>query len=66
MTPRASIVCTDMLEELGALGSVDIQEFPMSLIPVERDVLSMELPCGAYRKIFLVCHRLLQTSSYTE
>lgn len=35
------------------LGSVDISEFPMALIPLERDLLSMELGAQSYKEIFL-------------
>lgn len=53
MCPRVTSVCASTLEDLGVLGSVDIHEFPMVLIPLERDVLSMELGSQAYRDIFL-------------
>lgn len=46
-------VCASTLEDLGVLGSVDIFEFPMALIPLERDVLSMELGAQSYKDIFL-------------
>lgn len=52
-TPRITSVCTNMLEELGVLGSIELLELPMSLIPLEKDVLSMELGPQNYKDIFL-------------
>lgn len=46
-------MCASILEDLGVLGSVDIHEFPMALIPLEQDLLSMELGAQAYKDIFL-------------
>lgn len=40
--PRMSVVCTTLLSDLGVLGSLDIQEFQLGLIPMEKDVLSLE------------------------
>ena len=65
LAPRVTSICATTLEDQGVLGSVDIHELPMSLIPLERDVLSMELGAQAYKDIYLVremritnCHSL--------
>lgn len=54
LSPRITSVCASTLEDLGVFGSVDLHEFPMTLIPLERDVLSLELGAQAYKDIFLV------------
>lgn len=53
LCPHVTSVCASILEDLGVLGSVDIYEFPMALIPLERDLLSMELGSKAYKDVFL-------------
>lgn len=53
LCPRVTSVCASTLEDLGVLGSVDIYEFPMALIPLERDLLSMELGASSYKDVFL-------------
>ncbi|BGP14406.1 hypothetical protein JCM10213_004530 [Rhodosporidiobolus nylandii] len=42
VVPRMTSLCTSVLSDLGVLGSLDIQEFQLGLIPLERDVLSLE------------------------
>lgn len=34
--------CTQLLTNLGVLGSIDIHDFQMGFIPVDPDVLSLE------------------------
>ena len=46
-------VCASVLEDLGVFGSVEMHELPLSLIPLERDVLSLELGAHSYRDIYL-------------
>jgi hypothetical protein len=55
MVPRISALCTSILQETGVYGQIDIEAFPMELIPLEKDVLSMEVP-DSYKSIFLVSH----------
>ncbi|GAA6000399.1 hypothetical protein JCM10207_007996 [Rhodosporidiobolus poonsookiae] len=50
--PRMSTLCTTVLSDLGVLGSLDIQELQLGLIPLERDVLSLEVE-EAWRKLEL-------------
>lgn len=52
MAPRVTSVCANALEEFGVLGSVELVEFPLAVIPLERDLLSLELEAGGYRDIF--------------
>ncbi|KAI5479038.1 ATP binding protein [Pseudohyphozyma bogoriensis] len=42
VVPRMTTLCTSTLSDLGVLGSLDIQEFQLGLIPLERDLLSLE------------------------
>lgn len=53
LAPRVTSVCASVLEDLGVFGSVEMHELPMSLIPLERDVLSLELGARSYRDIYL-------------
>lgn len=42
--PRRRMMCEKVLEEEGVWGEVKIGEYHLDLIPVDNDVLSMELP----------------------
>lgn len=46
-------LCTAALSELGVLGSIEIQEFQLGLIPLENDLLSLEMD-NVWRKLCLV------------
>ncbi|GAA5858455.1 hypothetical protein JCM8547_007314 [Rhodosporidiobolus lusitaniae] len=50
--PRMTALCTNALSNLGVLGSLDVQEFQLGLIPLERDVLSLEVD-DAWKKLEL-------------
>lgn len=54
-------LCTTVLSDLGVLGSIEIQEFQLGLIPLEKDVLSLEHE-DVWRKITLVRLRLCWTN----
>ena len=41
--PRRTLVCNKILEEAGVLGDISVEELPLYFIPLEQDVLSMEL-----------------------
>ncbi|GAA5979504.1 hypothetical protein JCM11641_005416 [Rhodosporidiobolus odoratus] len=43
VVPRMTTLCTATLSDLGVLGSLDIEEFQLGLIPLEKDVLSLEV-----------------------
>ncbi|GAB1606185.1 vacuolar protein sorting-associated protein 33B-like [Argonauta hians] len=43
MTPRKLNVCEEVLEREGVYGYVSVEEFNLDLIPLDRDVLSLEL-----------------------
>jgi hypothetical protein len=58
MIPRINTVCTSILQDNGVYGQIDIEAFPLELIPLEKDVLSLEVP-DSYKSIFLVSPSVL-------
>lgn len=58
VVPRMTTVCTTLLSDLGVLGSIDVQEFQLGLIPLEKDLLSLESE-DVWRKLALVSHSLV-------
>ncbi|GAA6038956.1 hypothetical protein JCM8097_000593 [Rhodosporidiobolus ruineniae] len=52
VVPRMTTLCATVLSDLGVLGSLNIQELQLGLIPLERDVLSLEVD-DAYKKLEL-------------
>ncbi|TNY17677.1 putative ATP binding protein [Rhodotorula diobovata] len=42
VVPRMTTLCTTLLSDLGVLGSIEVQELQLGLIPLEKDVLSLE------------------------
>ncbi|KAJ3096942.1 hypothetical protein HDU97_005417 [Phlyctochytrium planicorne] len=50
--PRKTIVCEQVLEEEGVLGDINLGEYHLDIIPLDEDVLSLELD-GAFRDVFL-------------
>jgi hypothetical protein len=53
LVPRATELCRCILEEEGVLGDVVLKSYELGFLPVEPDVLSLELD-GSARDIFLV------------
>lgn len=53
IVPRRTLVCNKILEDAGVLGDVSVEEFPLYLIPLEQDVLSLELP-DSFGELYLV------------
>lgn len=52
--PRRTLVSNQILEEEGVIGDVSVAEFPLYFLPLENDVLSLELP-DAFSDLYLVC-----------
>ncbi|GMK53666.1 hypothetical protein CspeluHIS016_0102520 [Cutaneotrichosporon spelunceum] len=52
LVPRVTELCRRVLEDEGVIGDVTLAEFKLELIPIENDVLSLELDDVA-RDIFL-------------
>lgn len=57
MSPRVTTLCTQALKDDGVFGTVDIQAFPLELVPLEKDVLSLEYP-DSYAAMYQVSLRL--------
>jgi hypothetical protein len=51
--PRRTLVSNKILEDEGVLGDVNVSEFPMYFLPLEEDVLSLELG-DALMELYLV------------
>lgn len=51
--PRRTLVSNTILEEAGIIGDVNIAEFPLYFMPLEQDVLSLEME-GAFSDLYLV------------
>ncbi len=51
--PRRTLVSNKILEEEGVLGDVNVSEFPMYFLPLEHDILSLELE-DAFVEMYLV------------
>ncbi|KAK2757077.1 hypothetical protein FQN54_005046 [Arachnomyces sp. PD_36] len=41
--PRRTLVCNKILEDEGVMGDANVVEFPLYFLPLEKDVLSLEL-----------------------
>ncbi|KAL6248984.1 Vacuolar protein-sorting-associated protein 33 [Rhinocladiella similis] len=50
--PRRTLVSNKILEDEGVLGDVNISELPLYFLPLEEDMLSMELD-GAFHDLYL-------------
>ena len=51
--PRRTLVSNSVLEETGIIGDVSIAEFPLYFMPLEQDVLSLELE-DSFSDLYLV------------
>ena len=51
--PRRTLVSNAVLEEAGVIGDVNIAELPLYFLPLEQDVLSLELK-DAFSDLYLV------------
>lgn len=54
-SPRRTLVGNAVLEEAGIVGDVNIAEFPLQFLPLEQDILSLELD-DAFGDLYLVRH----------
>lgn len=48
-------LCTTILADAGVLGSIDVQDFQLGFIPLDKEVLSLEYE-DVYKRIYLVNH----------
>ena len=51
--PRRTLVSNSVLEETGIIGDVSISELPLYFMPLEQDVLSLELE-DSFSDLYLV------------
>ncbi|KAI7853803.1 Sec1-like protein [Circinella umbellata] len=51
--PQRTRVCERILEEQGVFGSITIGDYAMDWIPLEDDLISMELDPGTWKEIYL-------------
>lgn len=51
--PRRTLVSNKILEEEGVLGDVNVSEFSLYFLPLENDVLSLELE-DSFTNLYLV------------
>lgn len=58
LIPRRTLVCNKILEDIGVLGDVSVEELPLYFVPLEQDVLSLELE-DSFGDLYLVCLKLL-------
>jgi len=54
--PRRTILCERILEEEGVYGDITLNEIHLDIIPLEDDVLSLELH-DSFKELFLVKSR---------
>ncbi|KAJ1819282.1 Vacuolar protein-sorting-associated protein 33 [Coemansia sp. RSA 2675] len=52
LVPRRTLLCERVLEEEGVLGDITIGEYRMDFIPLESDLLSLELP-STFKELYL-------------
>lgn len=67
MAPRLSVLCEQALKDAGVYGSVDLRALPLELVPLEKDVLSLECS-DSYASIFKVsrCTRARSAAGETD
>ena len=51
--PRRTLVSNSILEEVGVIGDVNISQFPLYFVPLEQDLLSLELE-DSFGDLYLV------------
>ncbi|KAI8318287.1 vacuolar protein sorting-like protein r-vps33a [Martensiomyces pterosporus] len=52
LVPRRTLLCERVLEEEGVLGDITIGEYRMDFIPLEDDLMSLELP-ATFKELYL-------------
>ncbi|OJD10848.1 hypothetical protein AJ78_08249 [Emergomyces pasteurianus Ep9510] len=50
--PRRTLVCNQILEDEGIIGDVNVTEFPLYFLPLESDILSLQLE-DAFSDLYL-------------
>lgn len=52
--PRRTLLCNQILEDEGIIGDVNVAELPLYFLPLEEDLLSLEL-LDSFSDLYLVC-----------
>ncbi|KAJ1960966.1 Vacuolar protein-sorting-associated protein 33 [Dipsacomyces acuminosporus] len=52
LVPKRTLLCERILEEEGVLGDLTLGEYKMDFIPLENDLLSLELP-NTFKELYL-------------
>ena len=63
--PRRTLVSNKILEDEGVLGDINVSELPLFFLPLENDLLSLELD-DAFSDLFLVGARGLFSHAHTD
>ena len=53
LTPRRNLVCNKIFEDAGILGDIVVDEFPLYFLPLDSDLLSLELE-DSFGDLYLV------------
>ena len=53
LVPRKNLVSRKVFEDAGVLGDISLEEFPLYFLPLEQDLLSLELN-DSFGDLFLV------------
>lgn len=51
--PRRTLLCEKILEDEGVVGDITIGEYPLYFVPLEPDLLSLELD-HSFQELYLV------------
>ena len=53
--PRRALVCDKVFEDAGVLGDITVRELPLYFVPLDQDMLSLELE-DSFGDLFLVSY----------
>ena len=56
-------MCNKILEDAGVLGDISVEELPLYFVPLEQDILSLELE-DSFGDLYLVRSTLLFTKCF--
>lgn len=56
--PRRTLICERVLEEEGVYGDITLGEYHLDFIPLDEDLLSLELD-DSFRELYLVCYDVI-------
>ncbi|KAL0480344.1 vacuolar protein sorting protein VPS33 [Acrasis kona] len=72
LVPRKTLICERILEEIGIVGDIKVGEFALDLIPMDDDILSMEIPSsfkecnldGDLSSLYYVARSIMKLQSF--